>query len=131
MRASLSEDRNKTGTGPVENASAEDAMDAVAAAESAMGGWKTVSPRGARGEILRRAYELMIQRKTWLARLISLENGKALPDAEGEVLYAAEFLRWFSEEAVRLNGEYNISPSGATRIIVTHRPIGVTVLVTP
>ncbi len=65
MRASLSEDRNKTGTGPVENASAEDAMDAVAAAESAMGGWKTVSPRGARGEILRRAYELMIQRKTW------------------------------------------------------------------
>ena len=73
----------------------------------------------------------MIERREMLAELISLENGKALPDAAGEVAYAAEFFRWFAEEAVRLNGELAIAPSGANRILVEHQPIGVAVLVTP
>jgi succinate-semialdehyde dehydrogenase/glutarate-semialdehyde dehydrogenase len=73
----------------------------------------------------------MIERKQMLAELISLENGKALSDAQGEVAYAAEFFRWFSEEAVRLNGEISTAPSGANKIIVQHQPIGVAVLVTP
>jgi succinate-semialdehyde dehydrogenase/glutarate-semialdehyde dehydrogenase len=73
----------------------------------------------------------MIERKDMLAELISLENGKALGDAHGEVAYAAEFFRWFSEEAVRLNGEISTAPSGANKIIVQHQPIGVAVLVTP
>ncbi|ABL68357.1 NAD-dependent succinate-semialdehyde dehydrogenase [Paracoccus denitrificans] len=114
----------------IENASIDDAMDAVAAAEAALPGWAATPPR-VKSEILRRCYDLMIQRKDMLARLISLENGKALPDAQGEVLYAAEFFRWFAEEAVRLNGEIYTAPSGANRIIVTHRPIGVAVMVTP
>lgn len=116
--------------GTVENADLDDAMDAVAAAEAALPAWAATSPR-ARGEILRRCYELMTERKDMLARVISLENGKSLGDAAGEVAYAAEFFRWFSEEAVRLNGDMSMAPSGNNRILVTHRPIGVSVLVTP
>lgn len=114
----------------VADASVDDAMDALDAAQGAATGWAATSPRR-RSEILRRCFELMIERKGMLARLISLENGKTLADAEGEVAYAAEFFRWFAEEAVRLNGELYTAPSGANRIIVTHQPIGVAVLVTP
>ena len=114
----------------VADASVADAMDAISAAEAALPGWAATPPR-ARSEILRRCFELMIERKSMLARLISLENGKSLTDAEGEVAYAAEFFRWFAEEAVRLNGELYTAPSGSNRILVTHRPIGVSVLVTP
>ena len=114
----------------VADASIEDALAAVDAAHSAAPAWAATAPRQ-RAEILRRCYELMIDRKAMLAQLISLENGKALPDAEGEVTYAAEFFRWFSEEAVRLNGDLSISPSGANRILVQYQPIGVAVLVTP
>ena len=114
----------------VEDASIEDALDAVDAAHRARPAWSAVPPRE-KAEILRRCWELMLARKTMLAELISLENGKALPDAEGEVAYAAEFFRWFAEEAVRLNGELYHAPSGANRILVTHQPIGVAVLVTP
>ena len=73
----------------------------------------------------------MMERKEMLAELISLENGKALSDAKGEVAYAAEFFRWFSEEAVHLNGDLSIAPSGANCILVDYQPIGVAVLVTP
>jgi succinate-semialdehyde dehydrogenase/glutarate-semialdehyde dehydrogenase len=66
-----------------------------------------------------------------LARLISLENGKALKDARGEVAYAAEFFRWFAEEAVRINGDFSVAPSGANRILVQYQPIGVSLLITP
>ncbi len=114
----------------VDDASEEDAMDAVAAAYAAGPAWAATAPRK-RSEILRRCYELMIERKDMLATLISLENGKALGDAHGEVAYAAEFFRWFSEEAVRLNGEIATAPSGANKIVVQHQPIGVSVLVTP
>jgi len=114
----------------VADASVEDALAAVKAAHDAGPGWAATPPRK-RSDILRRCFELMIERKQMLAELISLENGKALPDAEGEVTYAAEFFRWFSEEAVRLNGDVSIAPSGANRILVQYQPIGVSVLVTP
>lgn len=114
----------------VANASVDDALAAVGAAHDAAADWAATPPRK-RSEILRRCFELMIERKQMLAELISLENGKALPDAEGEVAYAAEFFRWFSEEAVRLNGEISTAPSGANRIVVQYQPIGVSVLVTP
>ena len=84
-----------------------------------------------RAEILRRCFELMTERSEELAQLISLENGKALADARGEVAYAAEFFRWFAEEAVRIIGELSPRPGGANRILVRHQPIGVCVLITP
>ncbi len=114
----------------IADASVEDAMEAVAAAHAAGPGWAATAPRQ-RGEILRRCFELMSERKDMLAELISLENGKSLADARGEVAYAAEFFRWFSEEAVRLNGEISTAPGGANKIMVMHQPIGVAVLVTP
>ncbi|GHA19066.1 NAD-dependent succinate-semialdehyde dehydrogenase [Devosia pacifica] len=114
----------------VADASVEDALDAVSAASEAMPAWAATPPRQ-RSEILRRCFELMMDRQTMLAELISLENGKSLSDAKGEVAYAAEFFRWFAEEAVRLNGELYHAPSDANRIIVQYQPIGVSVLVTP
>jgi succinate-semialdehyde dehydrogenase/glutarate-semialdehyde dehydrogenase len=114
----------------VANGTVEDAIAAVDAAGAAAPAWAATAPR-ARGEILRRAYQLMTERADELARLISQENGKALPDALGEVLYAAEFFRWYSEEAVRIPGTLATSPSGANKILVQYRPVGVCVLVTP
>jgi len=107
-----------------------DAIAAVDAAEAAAPGWAATPPRR-RGEILRRAFELMTQRAEDLALLISLENGKALTDARGEVAYAAEFFRWYSEEAVRATGSVMTAPSGANRILVVQQPVGICVLVTP
>jgi succinate-semialdehyde dehydrogenase / glutarate-semialdehyde dehydrogenase len=103
---------------------------ALAAATAASESWAKVAPR-VRGEILRKAFEIMIAEADQLAELISRENGKALPDAKGEVMYAAEFFRWFSEEAVRNSGDFRLSPSGDKRILVTHQPIGVSLLITP
>ncbi|WP_250004161.1 NAD-dependent succinate-semialdehyde dehydrogenase [Actinoplanes sp. M2I2] len=107
-----------------------DAIAAVDAAAAAGPAWAATPPR-VRGEALRRAWELMTERADELAKLISLENGKALVDAKGEVTYAAEFFRWFAEEAVRGAGEFATAPSGANRILVTRQPVGVCVLVTP
>ncbi|MFI6577927.1 NAD-dependent succinate-semialdehyde dehydrogenase [Nocardiopsis sp. NPDC050513] len=107
-----------------------DALAAVDAAAAAAEPWAATPPRQ-RGEILRRAFELMEQRSEQLAALISLESGKALADARAEVSYAAEFFRWYSEEAVRASGEVTTAPSGAHRILVLRRPVGVCVLVTP
>jgi succinate-semialdehyde dehydrogenase / glutarate-semialdehyde dehydrogenase len=114
----------------VADGTVEDAISAVDAAAQAAPGWAATAPRE-RGEILRRAYQLMVESADELARLISRENGKALPDALGEVAYAAEFFRWYSEEAVRVNGTLATAPSGANRILVQHRPVGICVLVTP
>jgi succinate-semialdehyde dehydrogenase/glutarate-semialdehyde dehydrogenase len=108
----------------------DDALAAVDAADAAAAGWAATPPR-ARGEILRRAFELMTAQSEELARLISLENGKALGDARGEVAYAAEFFRWYSEEAVRAAGSVLTAPSGANRILVLQQPVGICVLVTP
>ena len=103
---------------------------AIDAAANAFPIFARMAPR-ARGEILRKAFEIMISEADELARLVSRENGKVLADAKGEILYAAEFFRWFSEEAVRINGEFRHSPSGDKRILVTHQPIGVSLLITP
>jgi len=107
-----------------------DAISAVAAAEAAATDWAATAPRR-RAEILRRAFELMTARSDEIAHLISLENGKALVDARGEAAYAAEFFRWYAEEAVRAAGELITAPSGANRIMVVQQPVGICVLVTP
>ena len=114
----------------VASATAEDALDAVAAAHQALPGWAATPPR-VRGECLRRAYELMIADTEALAKLMVMENGKALRDARAEITYAAEFFRWFAEEAVRIDGSIMTAPSGANRILVLRQPVGVSVLVTP
>jgi len=114
----------------VADGTVEDAIAAVDAADAAAAEWAATAPRH-RAEILRAAFELMTARKDELARLISLENGKALTDAAGEVAYAAEFFRWYSEEAVRAEGTVMTAPSGANRILVVQQPVGIAVLVTP
>jgi len=114
----------------VASATPDDALDAVSAASQALPGWAATPPR-VRGECLRRAYELMIADTESLARLMVMENGKALKDARAEITYAAEFFRWFSEEAVRIDGMVTRAPGGANRILVQHQPVGVSVLVTP
>ena len=114
----------------VADASVADATAAVDAAAAAAPGWRATPPRQ-RAEILRRCFTLMTERHEELATLISLENGKSLTDARGEVTYAAEFFRWYSEEAVRIGGEFRTAPSGANRILVDYEPIGIAVLITP
>ncbi|MGW5253517.1 NAD-dependent succinate-semialdehyde dehydrogenase [Streptomyces sp. NPDC004012] len=114
----------------VADGSEADAKLAIDAAERASVAWEATSPRE-RAEILRRAFELMTVQSEDLARLISLENGKALPDARGEVAYAAEFFRWYSEEAVRLGGSVSVAPSGTNKIFIEHQPVGICVMVTP
>lgn len=114
----------------VADASVQDGLDAVAAASRAAPAFARLAARE-RAEMLRRCFELMIRDKEYLAELISFENGKSLADARGEVAYAAEFFRWFSEEAVRLNGQLGTAPGGTNRIMVQYQPIGVSVLVTP
>ncbi|KRB32547.1 MULTISPECIES: NAD-dependent succinate-semialdehyde dehydrogenase [Mesorhizobium] len=114
----------------VPDATLDDAATAVEAAAKAAKGWRETAPRK-RSEILRRCFELMVERSETLAMLISLENGKALRDARGEVAYAAEFFRWNAEEAVRITGEFGTAPSGTNRIVVDYEPIGICVLITP
>jgi len=114
----------------IADADVEDGLAAVDAAAAALPEWAATPPRQ-RAEILRRCFDLMTERSEQIAHLISLENGKALSDARGEVAYAAEFFRWYAEEAVRIIGDVSVSPSGANRILVQHMPIGVCVLITP
>ncbi|WP_433825079.1 NAD-dependent succinate-semialdehyde dehydrogenase [Actinoplanes sp. CA-015351] len=114
----------------VADGSEADAIAAVDAAAAAGPAWAKTPPR-VRGEVLRKAFELMTERAADLAKLISLENGKALVDAKGEVTYAAEFFRWFAEEAVRGEGSIATAPSGANKLLVVRQPVGVCVLVTP
>lgn len=114
----------------VSAATVEDCIAAVDAAAGAAAKWRATSPRE-RAEILRRCYEMMIAEEDDLARLISLENGKALRDAIGEVRYAAEFFRWYGEETPRIIGNMSLAPSGQNHILVTHEPVGIAVLVTP
>jgi len=114
----------------VANASIADCLLAVDAAHDALTSWKATAPRQ-RAEILRKAFEIMIAEQEDLARLITQENGKVLSDARAEALYAAEFFRWFSEEAVRIDGDYRRAPSGANWLLVTRQPVGVALLATP
>jgi succinate-semialdehyde dehydrogenase/glutarate-semialdehyde dehydrogenase len=114
----------------VASATVDDAMAALDAAQGAFEGWAKRKPRE-RAEILRKAYELIMRDAERFAKLITLENGKALPDSRGEVAYAAEFFRWYAEEAVRNLGSVSTAPASGARIFVQHKPAGVAVLVTP
>ena len=114
----------------VASADIADADAALDAAERAMRDWAARKPRE-RSEVLRRAWELMTARLEDFARLITLENGKARADAMGEATYAAEFFRWFAEEAVRADGMITHAPASGARIVVQHKPAGLAVLITP
>jgi len=114
----------------VASATPADGIDAVDAAEAAAPEW-AARPARERAEILRRAFDLMTARLDEVAETIVREMGKPLAEARGEAAYAAEFLRWFGEEAVRANGDYTIAPGGTNRILVLNQPVGISVLVTP
>jgi len=114
----------------VADASPADARRAADAAAAAQAGWAATPPR-VRGEILRRAYEIIVSRTEDLALLMTLEMGKPLDQARGEVAYAAEFFRWFSEEAVRVEGSLSTAPDGKNRILVLRQPVGPCLLITP
>jgi succinate-semialdehyde dehydrogenase/glutarate-semialdehyde dehydrogenase len=114
----------------VADASPEDALRALAAAHEKQAEWAAVAPRE-RAEILRRAYELMVERVDALALVMTLEMGKPISESEAEVKYAAEFLRWFSEEAVRVSGRYQVNTSAQGRVLVMKQPVGPAYLITP
>ncbi|GAA3354411.1 NAD-dependent succinate-semialdehyde dehydrogenase [Streptomyces antimycoticus] len=114
----------------VADAAPADGQRALAAAEDAQEKWAATAPR-ARSEILRRAYELIMERADALAALMTAEMGKPLAEARGEAAYAAEFFRWFSEEAVRIEGGFSTLPDGRNRMLLMRRPVGPCLLVTP
>jgi succinate-semialdehyde dehydrogenase/glutarate-semialdehyde dehydrogenase len=111
-------------------ATAEDCDDAVASAAGAFPAWSGTSPRR-RSEILSAAFEILRAEKEHFAGLIVRENGKAWPDAMAEADYATEFFRWFAEEAVRISGDFRLSPGGDKRIVITRQAMGVALLITP
>lgn len=114
----------------VASATVEDAKRAVDAAQEAFPAWAAKKPRE-RAEILRKAFEIIMRDAERFAKLITLENGKALSDSRGEIAYAAEFFRWYAEEAVRNIGQISMAPSTGARIVAQHKPAGIAVLVTP
>ena len=114
----------------IADATAPEALQAVGAADDAFGSWSQTSARQ-RAEILRRSFEIMTAEIEDCASLIVLENGKAWADALGEATYAAEFFRWFSEEACRVAGDFRYAPNGDKTIVVDHRPMGVAYMITP
>jgi succinate-semialdehyde dehydrogenase/glutarate-semialdehyde dehydrogenase len=114
----------------VADATPEDAQAAMDAAADAREEWAQSAPRD-RGEILRRAYELIIGRADDLALLMTLEMGKTLKESKAEITYAADFLRWFSEESVRIEGRYAVAPTGVGRMLVMKQPIGPCYFITP
>lgn len=114
----------------IADAGAEDGMAALDAAVDAAAEWAAM-PARTRGEILRRAFDLLQERSEDFALLMTLEMGKPLAEARGEVTYGGEFLRWFSEEAVRTTGRYGPNPEGTGRIIVSQHPVGPCLLITP
>ena len=116
--------------GSVPRHSVQQCLDAAADARSAFSSWKQRTGRE-RGEMLRKAFEMMMAEQDHLADLIVRENGKILSDARAEVAYAAEFFRWFSEEAVRIDGDLRKAPNGTNWIAVTREPVGVALCVTP
>ncbi|MFI4993578.1 MAG: NAD-dependent succinate-semialdehyde dehydrogenase [Solirubrobacterales bacterium] len=114
----------------VADAQPQDALAALGAAAGAQAEWAASPPRE-RGEILRRAFEAIVQRTDELALLMTLEMGKALAESRAEIAYAAEFFRWFSEEAVRIHGRYMVNTTGKGRILTMRQPVGPCVFVTP
>ncbi|WP_292836472.1 NAD-dependent succinate-semialdehyde dehydrogenase [Microbacterium sp.] len=114
----------------IADASADDGIRALDAAVAAQDAWAATSPRE-RSDILRRAFDLVQQRREDLALVMTLEMGKPLAEARGEVAYGGEFLRWFSEEAVRIAGRYGLNPEGTGRVVVSQRPVGPCLFITP
>jgi succinate-semialdehyde dehydrogenase/glutarate-semialdehyde dehydrogenase len=114
----------------VADASPEQGIEALDAAVAASADWAATDPRE-RGEILRKAFELLIERSEDIALLMTMEMGKPLAEARGEVTYGAEFFRWFSEEAVRIAGRFSVAPSGGTRLLTMKQPVGPVYAITP
>jgi succinate-semialdehyde dehydrogenase/glutarate-semialdehyde dehydrogenase len=114
----------------VADATPADGVAALDAAVAAQADWAATAPRR-RSEILHDAYALMMERQDDLALLMTLEMGKPLPEAKGEIAYAAEFFRWNAEEAVRIHGSLSVAPGGDKRIVVHHPPVGVVAMITP
>ncbi len=114
----------------VSAATPEDGMAALDAAARAQASWAAKAPRD-RGEILRKAFEIMTQRSEDLALLMTMEMGKPIAESRGEVAYAAEFFRWFSEEAVRVEGRYVMAAGGKGRVLTLRQPVGPAILITP
>ena len=114
----------------VADATVDDAFAALAAADETQAEWQNMPPRD-RGEILRRAWELITERKDDLALLMTLEMGKTVKESEAEIAYGGEFFRWFAEEAVRIDGRYAVAPNGAGRLLVMKQAVGPCVLITP
>src|SRR3984885_8947428 len=114
----------------IADATTADALAALTAAADAQAQWATCPPRE-RSDILRRAFEMISERTDELAMLMSLEMGKSLAEARAEVAYANDFLRWFSEEAVRIRGSYTVSPNGRSRLLTMRQPVGPCLLITP
>jgi succinate-semialdehyde dehydrogenase / glutarate-semialdehyde dehydrogenase len=114
----------------VADGNAEDAKAALASAAEHQAEWQHTPPRE-RGEILRRAFEMITERADDLALLMTLEMGKSLAESKAEITYASEFFRWFAEEAVRIEGRYGIAPNGAGRLLTMKQPVGPCILITP
>ncbi|HNP16433.1 MAG TPA: aldehyde dehydrogenase family protein, partial [Terrimesophilobacter sp.] len=114
----------------IADATAEDAQKAMDAAAETQDSW-AATPARERSNILRRAFDLLMERADDFALLMTLEMGKPLAESMGEVNYGGEFLRWFSEEAVRIQGRYGSNPEGTGTMIVTQRPVGPCYLITP
>ena len=114
----------------VADAGVDDGRAALDAAVAAQQGWAATPPRD-RGEILRRAFELITERIDDLALLMTLEMGKTVAESKAEITYAAEFFRWFSEEAVRIDGRWSTAPNGATRLLTMRQPVGPCLFITP
>ena len=114
----------------VADGTVEDGKAAIDAAVAAQPGWATVPPRD-RGEILRTAFETVTARADELATIMTLEMGKPLSESKAEITYGAEFLRWFSEETVRVAGRYSVAPNGATRLLTLKQPVGPCLMITP
>ncbi len=114
----------------VADATPDDGRAALDAAVAAQAGWAATAPRE-RGEILRRAFELVTERADDLALLMTLEMGKPVAESKGEIAYAAEFFRWFSEESVRISGRWSVAPNGASRLLTMKQPVGPCLFITP
>ncbi|WP_431842678.1 NAD-dependent succinate-semialdehyde dehydrogenase [Calidifontibacter indicus] len=114
----------------VADASVADGAAALSAAAAAQADWAKTAPRD-RSEMLRKAFELLTERADFFAELMTLEMGKPLAEAKGEVAYGSEFLRWFAEEAVRISGRWSTAPNGATRLVTMKQPVGPCLMITP
>jgi succinate-semialdehyde dehydrogenase/glutarate-semialdehyde dehydrogenase len=114
----------------VADATLDDAKEALGAADAAFASWRLTAPRE-RGDILRRAYDTVTARADELALLMTLEMGKPLAESRAEITYAANFLRWYAEEAVRIDGRYAVNENGAGRVLTLRQPVGPCLFITP